>query len=320
MLDTSRNFEQDPRNPVESVGELSPPTDAAISNAEQIIQEALTIYRTGLARTIRRIDMGAVREILRAASLTLRRQRVVAHVAWREDVGQEFAEFCGRDILGPGHGLRLLLHRDATRAPAARHRLRRLIEAGAEVRLSPAPPPNLITLGPDTGVVQTEDREEPSGLLLQHTEMVDLLRRVHGALWEQAVSPIHAPPVPSVHAPPVPPVHAPPAPHGPAAPVPPFPPAPPALAAVPSGPSGADAAGGPSLGVLGRIAADSVQSQVLRLLCSGAKDEAAARQMGVSVRTYRRYVARILKSLDVTSRFQAGIRAAELGLVAHRAS
>lgn len=59
---------------------------------------------------------------------------------------------------------------------------------------------------------------------------------------------------------------------------------------------------------------DAVQSEVLHKLCAGMKDETAARQMNVSVRTYRRHVATILRSLDVSSRFEAGLRVAELGL------
>lgn len=61
---------------------------------------------------------------------------------------------------------------------------------------------------------------------------------------------------------------------------------------------------------------DTTQSQVLRKLCEGMKDETAARQMNVSVRTYRRHVASILKTLDVSSRFEAGLKVAELGLLA----
>ena len=59
---------------------------------------------------------------------------------------------------------------------------------------------------------------------------------------------------------------------------------------------------------------DNTQSQVLHKLCEGMKDETAARQMNVSVRTYRRHVASILKTLDVSSRFEAGLKVAELGL------
>lgn len=55
-------------------------------------------------------------------------------------------------------------------------------------------------------------------------------------------------------------------------------------------------------------------AEVLGTLCVGMKDESAARQMRISVRTYRRYVASILKSLNVTSRFEAGMRLSEVGL------
>ena len=55
-------------------------------------------------------------------------------------------------------------------------------------------------------------------------------------------------------------------------------------------------------------------ADVLGLLCSGVKDETAARQLRVSVRTYRRYVAHILRALGAGSRFEAGMRVSELGL------
>lgn len=59
---------------------------------------------------------------------------------------------------------------------------------------------------------------------------------------------------------------------------------------------------------------DDQTAKVLRALCSGFTDEAAARELGMSLRTYRRRVAELLASLDAASRFQAGIRAGELGL------
>ncbi|SFN58363.1 hypothetical protein SAMN04489713_102487 [Actinomadura madurae] len=54
---------------------------------------------------------------------------------------------------------------------------------------------------------------------------------------------------------------------------------------------------------------------ILRLLGGGLKDEAAARRLGMSLRTYRRRVAEILTLLDAGSRFQAGLRAKEYGLI-----
>ncbi|MDX3574895.1 DNA-binding response regulator [Streptomyces sp. ID05-47C] len=59
---------------------------------------------------------------------------------------------------------------------------------------------------------------------------------------------------------------------------------------------------------------DTASRTVLRLLGSGATDEKAARELGMSLRTYRRRVAELLTTLEADSRFQAGIRAGELGL------
>ncbi|WP_436988485.1 LuxR family transcriptional regulator [Streptomyces sp. enrichment culture] len=55
--------------------------------------------------------------------------------------------------------------------------------------------------------------------------------------------------------------------------------------------------------------------QILCALRAGVTDEVAARELTVSVRTYRRYVAEIMTLLGASSRFQAGVRAAELGLL-----
>jgi hypothetical protein len=59
---------------------------------------------------------------------------------------------------------------------------------------------------------------------------------------------------------------------------------------------------------------DDQTSTVLRALGSGVTDEAAARELGMSLRTYRRRVAELLVTLNAGSRFQAGVRAGELGL------
>ncbi|MFL6129665.1 MAG: hypothetical protein ACJ73E_11440 [Mycobacteriales bacterium] len=55
--------------------------------------------------------------------------------------------------------------------------------------------------------------------------------------------------------------------------------------------------------------------RVLRMLYNGYTDEAAAQELAVSVRTYRRYVADILAAVGAKSRFQAGMRAAAAGLL-----
>jgi DNA-binding NarL/FixJ family response regulator len=55
--------------------------------------------------------------------------------------------------------------------------------------------------------------------------------------------------------------------------------------------------------------------EILQALGAGLTDEAAARQLGTSLRTYRRRVAGLMAALEAGSRFQAGMRAGELGLV-----
>ncbi|WP_416986004.1 DNA-binding response regulator [Streptomyces sp. T028] len=62
----------------------------------------------------------------------------------------------------------------------------------------------------------------------------------------------------------------------------------------------------PRIGAQGRA--------VLSALGSGMTDAAAARALGMSLRTYRRRVAELLVTLNAESRFQAGVRAGELGL------
>ncbi|WP_260867975.1 DNA-binding response regulator [Streptomyces sp. SAJ15] len=58
--------------------------------------------------------------------------------------------------------------------------------------------------------------------------------------------------------------------------------------------------------------------RVLERLRDGVTDEAAARELAVSVRTYRRYVTGILDLLGAGSRFQAGVLASELGILPDR--
>ncbi|MET8679631.1 helix-turn-helix transcriptional regulator [Streptomyces sp. NPDC004647] len=57
------------------------------------------------------------------------------------------------------------------------------------------------------------------------------------------------------------------------------------------------------------------ERQVLHLMAMGYKDEVAARRASLSLRTYRRHVATIMKELGAESRFQAGVRAAQIGLL-----
>jgi DNA-binding CsgD family transcriptional regulator len=66
-----------------------------------------------------------------------------------------------------------------------------------------------------------------------------------------------------------------------------------------------------------RMRTESVR-RILEQLCEGRTDEVAARELQVSLRTYRRHVAVIMQALGANSRFQAGVRAVEMALLPQR--
>ncbi|MFF2553051.1 hypothetical protein ACFVUS_18755 [Nocardia sp. NPDC058058] len=66
---------------------------------------------------------------------------------------------------------------------------------------------------------------------------------------------------------------------------------------------------------IGQPSFDDRSLAVLDALAQGVKDEVAARELGVSLRTYRRVVADLMVRLEVGTRFQVGVRAAQLGLI-----
>ncbi|MGW7528793.1 helix-turn-helix transcriptional regulator [Streptomyces sp. NPDC054783] len=55
------------------------------------------------------------------------------------------------------------------------------------------------------------------------------------------------------------------------------------------------------------------ERELLRLLAQGMTDEAASKQLALSVRSVRRLMSDIMDRLDARSRFEAGLRAAERG-------
>ncbi|SEK79015.1 helix-turn-helix transcriptional regulator [Streptacidiphilus jiangxiensis] len=55
------------------------------------------------------------------------------------------------------------------------------------------------------------------------------------------------------------------------------------------------------------------ERELLRLLGAGLTDEAAGQRLGLSVRTVRRHMASIMERLGATSRFEAGLKAAQRG-------
>ncbi|MER5275775.1 LuxR C-terminal-related transcriptional regulator [Streptomyces sp. NPDC002809] len=67
---------------------------------------------------------------------------------------------------------------------------------------------------------------------------------------------------------------------------------------------------------LGMVEGPSEEELMLvRLLHAGFKDQAIARQLGVSVRTATRRVAALMRKLNAVTRFQAGVEARERGWV-----
>ncbi|MER0240982.1 TrmB family transcriptional regulator sugar-binding domain-containing protein [Streptomyces sp. HSW2009] len=71
---------------------------------------------------------------------------------------------------------------------------------------------------------------------------------------------------------------------------------------------------GEHLRLADRLRTDSVR-KILDRLRAGRTDDVAAREIQVSLRTYRRHVAAIMREVGANSRFQAGVRAYELGLL-----
>lgn len=60
--------------------------------------------------------------------------------------------------------------------------------------------------------------------------------------------------------------------------------------------------------------ADPIDHELLALLATGVKDEAIARDLGISVRTLGRRIGRLLDALGAKTRFQAGLQAGRTGL------
>jgi sugar-specific transcriptional regulator TrmB/DNA-binding CsgD family transcriptional regulator len=56
--------------------------------------------------------------------------------------------------------------------------------------------------------------------------------------------------------------------------------------------------------------ADDLQQAIASLMAKGYTDEVVARKLGMSVRSCRRHIATLMRDLDATSRFQAGVAAA----------
>jgi sugar-specific transcriptional regulator TrmB len=63
------------------------------------------------------------------------------------------------------------------------------------------------------------------------------------------------------------------------------------------------------------MAADDDRMLLLRLMAAGLKDQAIANRLGMATRTCRRRVMALLEDLGATSRFQAGLKVGQLGIL-----
>jgi len=72
-------------------------------------------------------------------------------------------------------------------------------------------------------------------------------------------------------------------------------------------PLGADQTASPETGLT------TVERKLLSLLAAGMTDEVAGRRLGISARTVRRQMAGLMERLGATSRFEAGLKAAQRG-------
>ncbi|MBV2153165.1 helix-turn-helix transcriptional regulator [Kitasatospora sp. SUK 42] len=62
-----------------------------------------------------------------------------------------------------------------------------------------------------------------------------------------------------------------------------------------------------------RTGLGDTERELLTLLASGVTDEVAARKLGISARSVRRQMAALMERLDASSRFEAGLKAAQRG-------
>lgn len=56
-----------------------------------------------------------------------------------------------------------------------------------------------------------------------------------------------------------------------------------------------------------------MEKELLQLLATGLTDEVAGKRLGISLRTVRRHMSALMERLEATSRFEAGLKAAQRG-------
>ncbi|MEU1228974.1 helix-turn-helix domain-containing protein [Streptomyces sp. NPDC005828] len=157
-----------------------------------------------------------------------------------------------------------VLHLDSVDgSPERRRAVRRLSEAGAEIRTLPSLPLHLRIVDGTSAVLPLDPHDASQGaVLLREPGALTGLRALFTHLWDEA-TPLGAP---------------------------------------------ADQADGPD-------AYSPQERALLRFLSEGMTDEAAARRLGISLRTERRLITGLTDRWGAHSRFQLGLLAARIGLV-----
>ncbi|WNI14324.1 helix-turn-helix domain-containing protein [Actinacidiphila sp. ITFR-21] len=211
----------------------------------------------------------------------------------------------GRDA-GGGPAARVLHLASTVRTPRGQMAAHALRDARTEVRLAAHTPLRVLVVDCSLAVLEVvEERALPAALLLSGRGSAEVVREVFEFCWLSA-RPLHAfaaqeadPDTGAAAG----------ARTGPA-PGPVSGPAPgPASGRVPA--VGADAAGPAARP--GLPEPNELQRAALRMLTNGMKDEAIARQLGISVRTLGRLIGSLMADLNVTSRYQLGVQASMLG-------
>ncbi|MCX4539303.1 helix-turn-helix transcriptional regulator [Streptomyces sp. NBC_01565] len=164
------------------------------------------------------------------------------------------------DLLARGVRVRVLHLASVERSPQRRTAVRRLAQAGAEIRALPSLPLQLRIVDGARAVLPLAPDDPDTGVvLLTESGALMGLRAVFTYLWDMAAEAEDADDTP-----------------------------------VPCSPQ---------------------ERALLRFLAEGLTDEAAARRLGISLRSERRMISGLTERFNVSSRFQLGLQAAQQGLL-----
>ncbi|GHG38156.1 MULTISPECIES: helix-turn-helix domain-containing protein [Streptomyces] len=180
----------------------------------------------------------------------------------REEMGLELDR--DRERVARGVRVQAMYSARVGQVPEMDQHLAARTALGAEIRLSPVVPMNMVLADDSFALLPTDPRDPGSpAILARGPGLVRVYRALYAYCWQAATPYGHR--------------------------------------------EEPDGRGG---GVL-----TEQQRTVLRMLASGIKDEQVARTLGVSLRTVSRLISEVMHELGAASRFEAGVKAARLGLL-----